>query len=116
MTASNTSGTTHLHVQQSFFLRSSQYRGYLYYAGSRQVSLNALIGVTTSMTVLLFAMFLLGYLCKHFSHKYQLCRGSHDQTPKPVGADLNAPDPSELEMMDNVAYGPIKLKRRDQQQ
>ena len=76
------------------------------------------------MTVLLFATFLLGYLCKHFSHKYQLCRRSHDQPPKhtsvhhgsEAGADLNEQDLSELDMMDNVAYGPIKHQRRDQQQ
>ena len=70
-----------------------------------------LIGVTISLLVFSFAMFLFGFLCGHFSHKYQLCRRSHDQTPKhtsvqhgsEVGADLNEQDPSELEMMDNVA-------------
>ena len=74
-----------------------------------------------SMAILAVATFILGFLCGHFSKK---CRRSHDQTPKhtsvqhgsEAGADLNEQDPSELEMMDNVAYGPIKHQRRDQQQ
>ena len=86
--------------------------------------LNVLLGVTISMVVISFAIFISGCLCCYFSHKYQLCRRSHDQTPKhnsvqhgsEAGADLNEQDPSELEMMDNVAYGPLKQQRRDQQQ
>ena len=96
----------------------------MYNTGPCQLYLRALIGVTISVMVLVVGVFVLGFLCGHFSHKYQLCRRSHDQSPKDTsvqhgseaGADLNEQDPSELEMMDNVAYGPIKHQRRDRQQ
>ena len=78
-----------------------------------------LIGVTVSLIVFSFAMFVFGFLCGHFCQKYQLCsyRRSHDQQPPKLasvlrgseaGVDLNQQDTSELEMMDNMAYGPIK--------
>ena len=96
----------------------------MYNTGPCQIYLRALIGVTILVTVLMVGAFVLGFLCGHFSHKYQVCRRSHDQSPRhtsvqhgsAAGADLNEQDPSDLEMMDNVAYCPIKHQRRDQQQ
>ena len=95
------------------------------HSGVSQLNQNVvIIAMAISMAVLAVATFLLGFLCGHFSHKYQLCKKRHDQTPKHTSvhygskavADLNEQDPSELEMMDNVAYGPIKHQRRYQQQ
>ena len=122
MTELNTTGIYTLQRCTSIkFNGLNEHFCFLYCSGSSQ---NSLIAVTFSMTVFSFAMLILGFLCGHFSHKYQLCRRSHDHPPKhtsvqhvsEAGADLNEQDPSELEMMDNAAYAPIKHQRRDQLQ
>ena len=78
---------------------------------------DSVIIATTVSTTILFVIisFIIGYLCGHFSQKQKHSvktlnkTGTSEPLSTSTGVSSSKHDPRDLEMMENVAYGPLSI-------